>query len=252
MERVKGIHALDAAAFAAEVLGFRPDAVQARVLDPGIRRGILNCMRQWGKSTVTAVKAVHRAFFDTGCLVLAVSPSARQSGEFIRKCSEFLRRAGVRPRGDGSNRLSIQLPNGSRIVGLPANEATIRGFTAPAMVVIDEASRVSDELYLALRPMLHSGDGDLWLMSTPWGKRGFFYEAWANGGEVWTRIAVPATECPRMRPDVLEEERLTMGDLWFRQEYLCEFVQADDAVFREEDVDACLRGDVPPLVLEGM
>jgi hypothetical protein len=252
MERVRRIHALDPQSFAEDVLGFRPDPVQARVLDPGIRRGILNCMRQWGKSTVTAVKCVHRAYFDTGCLVLAVSPSARQSGEFIRKCAEFLRRAGLRPRGDGSNRLSLVLPNGSRIVGLPANEATVRGFTAPAMVVIDEASRVPDELYLALRPMLHSGNGDLWLMSTPWGKRGFFYEAWANGDDVWTRIAVAATECARVRPEVLEEERAAMGDAWFRQEYLCEFVQADDAVFREEDVDACLSGDVPALVLEGL
>jgi hypothetical protein len=250
MERMRQIHALDPAAFAADVLGFRPDPVQARVLDPGIRRGILNCMRQWGKSTVTAVKAAHRAYFDTGCLVLAVSPSARQSGEFLRKCSEFLRMTGGRPKGDGSNRMSILLPNGSRIVALPANEATVRGFTAPAMVVIDEASRVPDELYLAMRPMLLSGDGDLWLMSTPWGKRGFFYEAWANGGDLWTRIAVPATECPRVRMEALEEERAAMGDAWFRQEYLCEFVQADDAVFREEDVDACLSDDVPPLVLE--
>jgi hypothetical protein len=100
---------------------------------------------------------------------------------------------------------------------------------APAMVVIDGASRVPDEVYLTLCPMLHSGGGDL-----------------------WTRIAVPATECARVRPQVLEEERLAMGDAWFRQEYLCEFVQADDAVFREEDVDACLRSDVPPLVLEGV
>jgi hypothetical protein len=252
MERVKRSHAFDPASFAEEVLGFRPDPVQARVLDPGIRRGILNCMRQWGKSTVTAVKCVHRAYFDGSCLVLAVSPSERQSGEFIRKCAGLLRKAGLRTRGDGTNRLSLLLPNGSRIVGLPANEATVRGFTAPATVVIDEASRVPDELYLAMRPMLHSGNGDLWLMSTPWGRRGFFYEAWANGGDGWTRIAVPATECPRVRPEALEEERLTMGDLWFRQEYLCEFVQADDAVFREEDVDACLRSDVPPLVLEGV
>ena len=54
-----------------------------------------------------------------------------------------------------------------------------------------------------------------------------------------------------MRPEVLEEERAAMGDAWFRQEYLCEFVQADDAVFREEDVYACLRDDVPPLFPEG-
>jgi hypothetical protein len=248
---IESAYAADAALFARERLGFEADPVQRRVLDIGIRRGILNCRRQWGKSTVTAIKAVHRAYHDPGCLVLVVSPSGRQSGEFVRKCGGFLRRLGVRPRGDGDNEISLALPNGSRLVGLPGNEATARGFTAPAMVIIDEASRVPDELYLAMRPMLTSGDGDLWLMATPWGKRGFFYEVWAGGDPIWTRVAVPATEDRRMRPEALEEERAAMGDAWFRQEYLCEFVQADDAVFREEDVYACLRDDVPPLYPDG-
>ena len=50
------------------------------------------------------------------------------------------------------------------------------------MLVIDEASRVSDEMYEALRPMLAVGDGDLWMLSTPRGKSGFFYETWEHGG----------------------------------------------------------------------
>jgi hypothetical protein len=41
--------------------------------------------------------------------------------------------------------------------------------------------------------------GDLWLMSTPNGKRGFFWDEWDHGGEEWERISVPATECPRSR-----------------------------------------------------
>jgi hypothetical protein len=252
VERVRAVHALDPVAFASEVLGFAADRAQAAVLDLGIRRGILNCRRQWGKSTVTAIKAVHRVWFERGCLVVVVSPSGRQSGEFVRKCAGFLRRLGVRPRGDGVNEMSLVLPSGSRIVGLPANETTIRGYTDPAIVMIDEAARVPDEMYRAVRPMLISGRGDLWLMSTPRGKRGFFFETWAHGGPEWTRIAVPATECPRVSRAVLEEERLAQGEMWFRQEYLCEFVQADDAVFREDDIDACLRNDVPALRLEGL
>ena len=50
-------YGLDAVRFAREVLRFDPDEQQARVLDPSIRRGILNCCRQWGKSTLMAVKA---------------------------------------------------------------------------------------------------------------------------------------------------------------------------------------------------
>jgi hypothetical protein len=87
----------------------------------------------------------------------------------------MLGRMGIAPRGDGDNAVSLLLPNGSRIVGLPRVEDTIRGFSAVSMLVIDEASRVSDEMYEALRPMLAVGDGDLWMMSTPRGKSGFFY-----------------------------------------------------------------------------
>ena len=54
--------------------------------------------------------------------------------------------------------------------------------------IIDEAARVPDEVYLAMRPALVLRNGDLWLMSTPLGKRGFFYEAWANGDPTWTRV----------------------------------------------------------------
>ena len=142
-------------------LGFVPDAVQARVLDRCVHRGILNCSRQWGKSTVTAIMALHRAWSEEGSLVLVASPSGRQSGEFVRKVSSFVRMLGIRPRGDGDNSISLQLPNGSRIVGVPGRESTVRGFSNPSLLLIDEASRVADAMYDALRPMLATGNGDL-------------------------------------------------------------------------------------------
>ncbi len=83
----------------------------------------------------------------------------------------------MKRRGDGDNAISLVLPNGTRIVGLPGTEGTVRGFSAVSLLLIDEAARVQDAMYKALRPMLAVGDGDLWLMSTPYGKRGFFYEA---------------------------------------------------------------------------
>ena len=102
----------DVVAFARERLGFDPDEKQELVLRGG-RRGIVNCTRQWGKSTVTAAKAVHRAYSAAGSLTLVVTPSARQSGEFLRKAEEFVRRLGIKVRGDGDNEISIAFPNGS-------------------------------------------------------------------------------------------------------------------------------------------
>lgn len=237
--------------WAKERLGFEADATQRKVLESTAKRGLLNCTRQWGKSTVTAAKAVHRAYTEAGSLTLAVSPSSRQTGEFLRKAAGFTRKLGIRVKGDGDNEQSLAFPNGSRIVGLPGNEATVRGFSAVSMMLVDEASRVSDELYLALRPMLAVSDGALWLMSTPFGKQGFFWDAWENGGTGWERIRVRAWECPRIGKKFLEEERKTMGERWFQQEYECEFVDVGGAVFGRDLVEVAISGDVKPMKFGG-
>src|SRR5207244_405609 len=67
-------------------LAFKPDEVQAQVLNTNGERVLLNCTRQHGKSTVTAAKAVYHAQTQPGSLTPVVSRSARQSGEFLRKC----------------------------------------------------------------------------------------------------------------------------------------------------------------------
>src|SRR5580700_136602 len=104
----------NAAIFARTRLGFLPDAKQAVVLRSKAKRGILNCSRQWGKSTVAAIKAVHRAYTRPGCLVLVASPGERQSSEFLRKAAGLVRQLSIVPRGDGDNSISLLLPNGSR------------------------------------------------------------------------------------------------------------------------------------------
>jgi len=239
----------DAAEWAITKLGFPADAAQQAILRSGQRRGLLNCTRQWGKSTVTAAKAIHHALHVKGSLTLVVSPSARQSGEFLRKAAEFARKLGLPAKGDGDNEISLAMPDGSRIVGLPGNESTVRGFSAVSLLLVDEAARVSDEMYMAIRPMLAVSDGALWLMSTPLGKRGFFYDTWANGGPEWERIRATATECPRISPKFLEEERATMGERWFRQEYLCEFEEAVSGVFGRDLVDRAMSDEIEPLQL---
>ena len=242
-------YALDPVKFAIQRLGFQPDPKQALVLGRSARRGLLNCTRQWGKSTITAAKAVHRAMFEDGSLTVVLTPSARQSGEFLRKAAGFLQRLDLPARGDGDNEMSLQFPNGSRIVGLPGTEGTIRGFSAVSMLLIDEAARVSDESYKAASPMRAVGEGDLWLMSTPFGKRGFFWDTWAGPDQRWQRIESPAPECKRISPDFLQQERLALGDRWFRQEYLCEFVGDDESLFDRDLIDAALSDSIAPLVL---
>lgn len=239
---------MDAVEFARERLQFEPDELQARVLDPLTMRGILCCCRQWGKSTITALKAVHHAVTRRDANVLIVSPSQRQSGEFLRKSREFVQRLGYEARGDGLNRVSLLLPNGSRIVGLPGERSFVRGFSKVSLLLIDEAAEVSDDHYRTVRPFLATAEsGALWLMSTPRGKRGFFWRTWDQGGSQWLRVRAAAEENPRFSPEFLLEERQELGDRWYRQEYGCEFLDTHDGLFRDEDIEAAVDEEVPAL-----
>jgi hypothetical protein len=236
----------DAVEFARTRLGIEPDERQAEVLRSEAKRGILNCTRQWGKSTIVAAKAVHRAFTRPNSLVLVASPSYRQSGEFVLKAAEMVSMLDIEVRGDGNNDVSLLFPNGSRIVGLPGVEGRVRGFSRVSMLLIDEASRVEDTMYRALRPMLAVGNGDLWLLSTPFRKRGFFYLTWEAGGPDWHRVRVPVTECARIPRDFVEEERRQQkGD--FEMEYMCEFMEDGNSVFNRDLVMKALDVTIQPL-----
>lgn len=243
------VNALDPVVFARDRLGFDPDGWQADVLRSDGRRLLLNCSRQSGKSTVAAVLALHTALYRPGSLALLVSPSLRQSGELFRKVTGFLARLEVAPAKTEDNKLSVALTTGSRIVSLPSTEGTVRGMSAPALIVEDEAARVDDNLYLAMRPMLAVSGGRLLLMSTPWGTRGHFYEEWANGGPGWERTEIPASACPRIPPAFLEEERRSLGQFWYGQEYEVQFLDAQSAAFPRALIDAMFDDEVTPWTL---
>jgi hypothetical protein len=239
--------ALSPVRFAREGLGFRSDTWQEKVLMSKSPRLILNCSRQTGKSTVVAIKALHTAMYHENALVILLSPSLRQSCELSRKVSEFMNRLPIKLAPTEDNESSLRLTNGSRIVTLPSKEATVRGYSGATLIIEDEASRVEDRLNKAVRPMLAVSGGRLILMSTPFGRQGHFYEAWANGGSIWERIEVKATDCPRISKGFLEEEKKSQGEWWFRQEYLCEFVDMNDQVFSYDLVMSALSDQVEPL-----
>jgi len=238
--------ALDPAVFAAS-LGIVPDGWQAGVLRTPSKRLLLLCSRQSGKSTTTAVLALHRAVYRPNSLVLLVSPSLRQSSELFRKATALLRLVEPAPARIEDNRLSLELANGSRIVSLPGSEATVRGFSGASLIIEDEAARVDDALYEAIRPMLATSDGDLVLLSTPFGRRGHFHDAWEHGGDAWERVRVTARDCPRISESFLAGERAAMGSLAFRSEYDVEFVDTIDSAFNSEHIAAALDAGLAPL-----
>lgn len=224
--------------------GTPPDPWQEGVLHSTAPRLLLNCCRQSGKSTITAVLAVHQAVYTSASLVLLVSPTQRQSGELFRKCLQVYRSLGRPIPSESETALSLELENGSRIVSLPGKEGTIRGFSGVSLLAVDEAAWVPDDLYHAVSPMLAVSGGRMIVLSTPHGQRGFFHEAYVNGGADWARVEVPATDCPRISAAFLEQERRTLGPHIFAAEYECQFTANELSVFRPDDVQALFDEDV--------
>src|SRR5262245_53778874 len=192
---------LDPALFARRA-GLEPDPWQAEVLRSTSPRIILNCSRQSGKSTVSALIALYEACYRPPALVLVLSPSLRQSQELFRKVKGALDALGPEaPPMAEESALRLEWRNGSRLICLPGKDATVRGFSRVSLLVVDEASRAPDELYYAIRPMLATSRGRLILLSTPFGTRGFFYQEWTQGGPDWLRVEVPAERCRRIPRD---------------------------------------------------
>lgn len=221
----------DIVTFARTMLRFDPDERQSEVMRADVRRGLLCCTRQWGKSTVAAVIALHHMLTTPKAFVVVLSPGLRQSAELLRKVKGFLVEMGMEARGDGQMQHSVMLPNGARMIALPGTEATNRCFGGVTLMLVDEAAQLADSVYDAARPFLAVSNGSLWLISTPFGKRGFFWKAWQMEGERWMRYLVTARDCPRIPEEFLKEERETRGERRYRQEYECEFQDAAGSVF---------------------
>ena len=219
--------------------GMTADAWQRDFLLSSDRQILLNCSRQSGKSTIVAALALHTALFRAPALVLILSPGLRQSGELFRKVKDAYN-ALKRPAGALTENMStLELSNGSRIVCLPGKEGTVCSFSSVRLLIIDEASKVADDLYRSVRPMLAVSHGRLIILSTPFGQRGFFYEEWA-GSKTFKRVKVTWEECPRITKDFIAEERASLGDPWVRQEYECSF----------EALEGCVYPDFPKCIID--
>jgi hypothetical protein len=235
-----------------ERAGIEPDDWQADLLRSQSKQMILLCSRQSGKSTITSILALHQAIYAPNSLILLLSPSLRQSQELFRKLQDFYNalESDSLPQAVEESALRMELSNGSRIIALPGKEATIRGFSGVALLIIDEASRVEDALYQSVRPMLAVSGGRIILLSTPFGKRGFFHKEWSDGMD-WQKVKITANDCPRIDKEWLERERQMIGDWWYLQEYFCEFVETNDQIFSYDDINAALSSDVQPLFPTG-
>ena len=216
--------------FARQMLRFDADERQSEVLRTTAKWVLVCCSRQWGKSTVAAIAATHHMLMRAGAFVVVVAPTERQAGELVRKTRMMFQRMGLRVKGDGGTRHSVVLVNGSRMIALPSTDATSRCYGGVTLLIVDEAAHVADAVIDAARPFLATTNGAMWMIGTPHGKRGRFWEAWQLEADLWVRFTAKAEDCPRISKEFLEIER-RRGERRFREEYCCEFLENAGGVF---------------------
>jgi hypothetical protein len=228
--------------------GLQPDPWQAELLQNRPKRCLLLCSRQSGKTETAITLGEWTALYEPGSLTLIVSPSQRQSGEAFRRLMMLHNKLENVPDLLQESALRAQYANGSRIVALPGSERTTRGYAGAKLIILDEAARVDDELLTALRPMMATVDGNLIALSTPAGKRGWFYESWIAENDDWHRVKVTASQCQRLSKRFLDEEKRELGPMVYGQEYdPLNFIDDSEAVFAQALIAAAFTNDVRPL-----
>jgi phage FluMu gp28-like protein len=208
--------------------------------------------RQIGKSFALAMEAVVLALRGK-CNNLILSSSERQSKELMQKVYMHLRYMKVRSyeviRAERDTREEVMLPNGSRIVSLPANPDTVRGFSGN--VFLDEFAfhRDSREIWRAMYPTVTRGF-KVRVSSTPNGKQNMFFDLWAGtalgddrraGGEGFSRHRTDIYEAKRegLEVDIEALRRgITDPDSW-AQEFECRFLDEATAYLTFEMIAAC-------------
>src|SRR5450759_115863 len=227
----------------ARTLGITPDDWQRDVLRSKSNRLILCCSRQSGKSTITAILAVHHAIFNDNSMVVVISRTWPQAKELFKRMSDFYKNSEYAPKSKTDSVHRLELANGSRILALSgAQPDSARGYSGVSLLILDEASHVVEETYDVVRPTLAVSGGKIVLLSTPHGRRGFFYDSWVeatgpkrDNKEKWQPIQIRAHDVPRITEEFLAQEREKYPRWFFEQEYENVFHSNVSNVFRDID-----------------
>ncbi len=238
-------------------MGWSADPWQVEFLGSHAKRESLLCSRRAGKTTATAARVLREACIVPRTDALIFSPTLRQSMELLRMVREFYLALGKPVPAIGETKTVLELANGSRVISLPDNHEGVVGVGNPRLVVIDEGSRVSEELYKSVRPMLAVTNGQLLTLSTPFGNQGWFFDIWDDSAdgqhrrgklhEQWRRTPVPASCVPRITPEFLADERVELGQRWFDQEFNLKFLDSIDAVFSQTVIHGARSEGIDPL-----
>ncbi len=193
---------------------------------------IVACGRRWGKTHFGRVMA-YQALLRHHADVWWVSPTYKMSSAMWRI---FRRDLGSLATSTDAQERSMEFDGATLTIWTGESADTMRG-GAPGLVIVDEAAMIRDtDMWPAvIRPALTDHLGSAIFLSTPRG-RNWFWEVYRRGLDPmfpqYQSWNFPTSANPTLRPEEIEEARLTLPDRLFRQEYLAEFLDDAGGVFR--------------------
>jgi hypothetical protein len=207
---------------------------------------VLRSGRQVGKSTIVSIKAGEFAVKTPNKTVMVIASVERQSYLLFEKILAYIYenyKDRIKLGKDRPTKHKVTLKNGSVIYSLPTgmSGAGIRGFTVH-LLIADEAAFIPQDVWTAVTPMLAITRGIIWLLSTPLGKRGYFYACFND--ERFTHFHISSEECPRADHDFLKAEKERMTKLQYAQEYLGLFVDELQQFFPTKIIEECMKNDL--------
>src|SRR5262249_24595051 len=209
---------IDPALWVRQILGVEPTKWQEDFLRAPRGASILALpARRCGKTTTAAWGMAHAALFSPGSLSVVACPAQRQSAEAVRRVREAVIKAGGELEAD--NTFTLELTNGSRVMALPGSDDSIRGLTVDALIVADEAARVSNDLIAALRPMrARRPEAGFAMLAGAWSRTDPFWMAWDSDDPSWIRLKATA-DTVHYDQEFLEQELRSLGEDAFKREY---------------------------------
>lgn len=189
--------------------------------------------RQCGKTTAASILAAKTALNNKNEFILLGAYVIEQAQIIFRKIHEYLLEKAPKQIKGHVTLNFLELKNGSKIFCRPIGDtgAGMRGYSA-TMVMLDEVSLVPDRAWEAIEPVISVTKGRTILLSTPQGKRGFFYKATIN--EKYRKFHVSARDCPRHEKEFLDRKQSEMSPVAFATEYLGEFIDDYNRKFSPE------------------
>jgi hypothetical protein len=237
-----------ASEWAKSALHFHADPKQIEVLDHPAHRLILCCPRQWGKSTIVAIKALHYALNNPKSEILVLSDSQDHAGIIVQKLITYAATLQIPRRRAHGKQYSIELPNGSRIFAVAHNQSCGVGYTAN-IVIVDEAALVEDAVLNYVSRVLARTNGHIWLLSTPRGQTGLFWAIWHDKALTWHRVKATIDDATYMNAEFIQEQKQLFPNT-FRQDFYCEFIQPPGRLLSREriarNVDPALNSRLLP------